>query len=328
MPSSTIQTFSDPDEYTAAIRGTTAELRVTERGDFAAEIVRIELHRMVVTRLRDNLPRVFHNHNFPGRAGISFRTEPGPRFLMRGVEMEPTTLNRVSENYEAHQHSSGPASLGVISLPVEEMSSVGGYDLSPPRETLSVTPAPAAMARLQRLHAAAVQLAETAPEIIAIPDAARGLEQALGEAMAACLDTGDPAHVRVAHRHHAMVMRRLDEVLQAETEGSLYLADLCKAVGCSPQTLRACCREHLGMSPKRYLLLRRMHFARRALRRANLERTTVTEIATNCGFWELGRFSVAYRSLFGEAPLATLRRPPDDMSHGESSSPREFVKSA
>jgi len=51
------------------------------------------------------------------------------------------------------------------------------------------------------------------------------------------------------------------------------------------------------MSPTRYLWLRRMHLARRALRRADPAMTTVTEIASNCGFWELGRFSVAYRAL-------------------------------
>jgi AraC-like DNA-binding protein len=71
-----------------------------------------------------------------------------------------------------------------------------------------------------------------------------------------------------------------------------------------------------------------MHLARRAQRGANPEKTTVTEIAASCGFWELGRFSVAYRSLFGESPLATLRGLADDVSHGEPSSPWEFVKSA
>jgi AraC-like DNA-binding protein len=72
------------------------------------------------------------------------------------------------------------------------------------------------------------------------------------------------------------------------------------------------------MSPKRYLWLRRMHLARRALQSADAERTTVTEIASNYGFWELGRFSVAYRSLFGESPSTALRRPPHDQKTIES----------
>ena len=62
------------------------------------------------------------------------------------------------------------------------------------------------------------------------------------------------------------------------------------------------------MSPKRYLSMRRMNLARRALRNAEAQRTTVTEIASDYGFWELGRFSVAFRSLFGESPSTTLRQ--------------------
>ena len=62
------------------------------------------------------------------------------------------------------------------------------------------------------------------------------------------------------------------------------------------------------MTPNRYLWLRRMNLARRALGCANAERTTVTEIATDYGFWELGRFSVAYRTLFGETPSTTLHQ--------------------
>ncbi len=66
------------------------------------------------------------------------------------------------------------------------------------------------------------------------------------------------------------------------------------------------------MGPIRYLSLRRMHLVRRALLCADLATATVTRLATDHGFWELGRFSVAYRALFGESPSESLRRPADD----------------
>jgi AraC family transcriptional regulator, ethanolamine operon transcriptional activator len=56
------------------------------------------------------------------------------------------------------------------------------------------------------------------------------------------------------------------------------------------------------------LLRRRMYLARRALREAATDATSVTDIATRYGFWQLGRFAVEYQGLFGESPSATLRR--------------------
>ena len=46
---------------------------------------------------------------------------------------------------------------------------------------------------------------------------------------------------------------------------------------------------------------------RRALSEGSLRAMTVTEVATSHGFYELGRFSVSYRSMYGEAPSETLR---------------------
>jgi AraC-like DNA-binding protein len=147
--------------------------------------------------------------------------------------------------------------------------------------------------------------------------------------MVLCMSGGETAETSDAHHRHAALMRRLEEVLEANPDHTLYMAELCAATGASGSTLRTCCQEHLGMSPMRYLWLRRMHLARRGLRIADPTVTTVTEVATDYGFWELGRFSVAYRSLFGESPSAALRRSPDDPGTKKSDgSPWQLVESA
>jgi AraC-like DNA-binding protein len=93
-------------------------------------------------------------------------------------------------------------------------------------------------------------------------------------------------------------------------ERPLYLPELATELGVSERTLRQCCHEHFGVGPKRYLMLRRMHLARKALRGATAQVESVTNIATQYGFWELGRFAVNYQHVFGESPSTTLRRPP------------------
>ena len=312
MPSSAVRTFTDPDNYAAAIRATKAEVTVTRRGRFTAEITRIDLHRLWMQRFSDNLPRVGHSAGMSGRAIISFRTQPGPSLLWGSVEMHPNNIVRHGEGESTFQRSSGSASWGALSLPVEDAAAVGqtlaGCDLTPPRNAMLITPPPSAMARLQRLHAAAGQLAENAPEIIAHPEAARGLEQALIAAWAGCLGEGSVGEDRSARRHHSLIMRRFRRAVEENPDEPLYIPELCSAIGVSDRTLRMCCQEQLGMSPKQYLLLRRMHLARRALRDGARGTTTVTEIATQYGFWQFGRFAGEYKSLFGESPSATLHR--------------------
>ena len=51
-----------------------------------------------------------------------------------------------------------------------------------------------------------------------------------------------------------------------------------------------------------------MNLVRRAFLRTDPSKANVTRIVTDHGFWELGRFSVAYRTLFGESPSESSRR--------------------
>jgi AraC-like DNA-binding protein len=312
MPSSAVRTFTDPDDYAASLRASHLELAITASGPFTGKITRIDLRRLWMQRFSESLPQIGHSSIIPGRAVVSFWTRPGPDQLWNGLETQPTNIVRHSEGEHFYRRSSASSYRAAMSLPIEDLTSVAsamiGSELTPPRYPMLITPPPAAMATLQRLHAAAGHLAEQAPEIIANPDAARGLEQALIEAMVECLDNRDHRGRSLAQGQHAVVMRRFRRVIEENPEQPLYIPEICKAIRVSERTLRTCCEEHLGMGPKRYLLLRRMHFARRALRRATPGGATVTEIATRFGFWQLGRFAVEYQSLFGETPSATLRR--------------------
>ena len=235
MPSSAVRTVTDPDYYAAAIRQGTYELTVTERGHFTASLTRIDLDHLGMQRFYDNLPRISHIAGWGGRAVIAFRTRPGPSLLSSGVEMQPTNIVRYSEGQNYYRRSSGFASYGSMSLPVEQMADVGealaAVNLTPPRDAMLITPRPAAMARLQRLHAAAGQLAEDAPEIIAKPDAARGLEQLLIDALVECLSIGKATESSLAQGQHAIVMRRFWRVVEENPEQPLYMPEICRRPG-------------------------------------------------------------------------------------------------
>src|SRR5260221_7135829 len=135
MPSSAVRPFDAPDDFAASVPGMDVEMAILGRGDFEAKIIHIDLGYLQVRRLSDNLSRVAHVADAPEQAFISFRTEPGPRLIRDGAEMlTPNIIWRRSSGSYFHK-SDGLASWGTISLPLEDMASLGaalvGCDLQP-----------------------------------------------------------------------------------------------------------------------------------------------------------------------------------------------------
>lgn len=102
------------------------------------------------------------------------------------------------------------------------------------------------------------------------------------------------------------VVRRAESFLEGSAEPSVRIDDLCVAACTSLSRLERAFRETFGVSPRRYLMLRRLAAVRRELLRCEPQ-TSITEIATRWGFFHLGRFSLEYRQHFGERPSQTLR---------------------
>jgi AraC-like DNA-binding protein len=115
------------------------------------------------------------------------------------------------------------------------------------------------------------------------------------------------------HITRPQIVTRVEDFLREHFDEPISMAQLCDVTGVSERSLRNACHAVCGTSPKRYLTRRRMEAVRRALATAHPGEATVTRIATDYGFFELGRFAATYTSLFGERPSETLRGTPHQM---------------
>jgi AraC-like DNA-binding protein len=310
MPSSTFRTFGDPDEHAAAIRGATAAILVTKRGEYRAELTSAVLHQLWIQANRTVLPHVARCSLARDRSIVLFPGDARP-VHHTGMELSPGEMMFNSLGSEHYHRMEADSHWRAMSLGPADLAAAGqvlaGVDLSAPLSNRRVRPPPHLMSRLSRLHDATTQLAATVPDLLAHPEVARALEQELVCAMVRCLVADPATEVERNLARRPSVMRRLERFLEQNENQALYIPEICAAINVTDRTLRSHCAEHLGMSPHRYLWLRRMNLARRALA-ASAPPRTVTDIATEFGFYELGRFAVAYRQLFGELPSVSLRR--------------------
>ncbi len=312
-----VTTFTDPEPYQRAISPARVEIHVTAKGKCHAALTGIELRRIWLQRGRENLPRI---------ANATVRADHLALFFLAKAD-QPSTYHsgRVLAFGEIAASAAGSAQYlrtdglshwATLSMTRDDLAAAGhalaGRDLIKRSDTHYFRHPPPLWSRFLNLHESVGQLAENAPDTLVQPEVARALEQALLHATIACLSASKPVQKGQSALSHTTIIARFEEFLAANHDRPLHLVELCAAIGTSERTLRACCQEHLGMGPNRYLLLRRLHLAHRALVAADAARNTVTNIATEFGFWELGRFATQYRALFGETPSASLRRPPQE----------------
>lgn len=316
--------FTDPEAYQSAIRPAQVELLVTKAGKYRAALTEIKLHRLSLQRGREFLPRVANATVGADRSSLYFLAsahQATTRHSGRVVALGEIVASASGSTH--HLRTEGPCHWATLSMTRDDLSAAGnalvGRDLIEPSVTQYFRPPLPTVSRLLNLHQATEKLSERAASVIALPEPARALEQALLHAMIMCLSSASkPAKMTGGALRHTLIIARFEELLAANYDRPLHIAEICAAIGASERSLRLICLEHVGMAPIRYLWLRRMHMARLALILADSATSTVTKIATANGFWELGRFAVEYRALFGEAPSAALRRAPQEMRNTQS----------
>ena len=314
MAQSRVFTFTDPDAFQERVRASQVAILTSSRGEFRANLTQITYDRLWMQWGFDSLARIARSAIDPNRTVAMFLADPQqPAAQVGGNPMTSDSIvvhGRGSTNIVRTQ---GDHRWAALSLRHDDLAAAGeaiaGREVTCPSDTHLTMPTPATLAELRALHAQTIAIATTAPGTLAAPAVAKAMEQRIMRALIMSLTAGAPSERRWLPGQHARIVNRFLEFLEVTPNEPVYLAEICTAIGASERTLRTCCQEVLGVGPLRYLWLRRMHLARRALMHADASMTTVTEIATAHGFWELGRFSVEYRGLFDESPSESLRRP-------------------
>lgn len=107
-------------------------------------------------------------------------------------------------------------------------------------------------------------------------------------------------------RQRDAIVRRAERYLKTQLDRPFDSRGLSLALGVGERQLERLFRDAYGHGPCHWHQMARLNLARSALLQAGRE-DSVTEIATRYGFAHLGRFSVTYRTVFGECPRDTLR---------------------
>jgi AraC-like DNA-binding protein len=304
--------FCDFDEFAASNGVLECEVLQLASLPIEAQVLRVSLDGLVLVRGTENVPYATRTSGPPDSSALVLQLESSGATSWHGRSVDERTLLSYQPGFEHVGHTTGGmvwASLLFDATVLHDAARTlrGVNAARPDRDVAFLKRQPAALDVLRGALHQAFLIAETAPGALDSAATRRSLEESILTAAVHAIDPqGECKGSDAPTMSHGRVVRRAEDALAEKIDTPLYVSDLCKAAGVSERTLRNAFQSLYGLSPIRFLHLRRLHQVRRALRREL--QVSVTEVALSFGFGNLGRFAVEYRQLFGESPSHTLRR--------------------
>ena len=293
--------FEDFDACAESLRDWDLEAFQLDRGPFRAELEQVESAGILITEAA--FSRRLHQTGEPPRGMRTVVVPAGSsqRIWWRNHRVSGDQIMLFPRGCALDSVSHPDFHVFTVSFP-EELASEHGWALGgrdyegflAGREVLSGSPG---RTRAFRLAAKRFMASST--------DSGADLLEALFEALD---DPGEPSGLQPGlqpGRERDLALRRSLELIEARERESLSVGDLCRVSGASRRTLEYAYRERFEVSPKTYMMVRRLAGVRRDLRRAG-PGTTVTRAANGWGFHHMSQFAALYKRQFGERPSETM----------------------
>ncbi len=312
--------FEDPEPFAAAIPGGTFGALPLARQAFSGGIRFTNLGDGVSIRaVNSNSAMVFRSelagYNPPSIVYI-LPALIGHAALLDGREVNNRSIASRIGGHTPLLRTYGLYEVGTVTIFRETFREAAavliGHDygaslLSP---TTTVDTNPVRIAQLSTLHREAGQLLSLyTPQELA-STALPGVKILRDRIIAALVFTWSelpfkPDHM--ARQLQTISMAKIDRFIEENQHWPFGLQEMCNKTGLALRTVESIVRSRTGMSPLVYLRRRRLASVHRNLLCPN-DNVTVTRLALDNGFLHLGRFSIQYREVYGESPIATLRK--------------------
>jgi AraC family transcriptional regulator, ethanolamine operon transcriptional activator len=104
---------------------------------------------------------------------------------------------------------------------------------------------------------------------------------------------------------YRQIVEKIDLLLQINPAAEMGISELARMTGISRRTLHNAVKFFCGLSPHRYVRVRRIWMVRNKLR-SGAAGLTVKSSAHAHGFHHMGEFTDAYKATVGERPSKTL----------------------
>ncbi len=306
----------DADALLGVVRDTRFEQRLLAGGQFRACVQRVVFPEFSLDSGAYNLP-IFASGSFGhDLIGLAMAVNSNGPMWANGRWIPAGQIMVFAEDTELNvrpRPGGWQWAVLLIPRPVLQRASVTriGRELRLPRAGwCSRTASPTDAARLRSTVIRTLGEAARPAHVLTAEDVdeqADGLLDAFVHSVAAT-DAAPPSRALGSYteRYRDAVVRRAENYLKTQWDRPYDSRALTTALGMGERQLERLFHDAYGHGPCQWHQMARLNLARSALRRS-AGSGAVTEVAVRYGFGHLGRFSVLYRTVFGESPRDTLR---------------------
>jgi AraC family ethanolamine operon transcriptional activator len=301
--------FSDVDSLASRLQGMAASAVPLQHGRYSGAVSTIGLGDITLQIVR-GMPMMMLGASAEDRLGLIGALEGSgrARWNARPIEQHEIAICGAGRLHEAIYPDEFACT--IVSFAATGAAAALALPEDPGARRSALRADPDAHSVLASAARAAEQaLADPSP-VLRDAEARRALRATVLEAVQGLLAQDDAAerpHSRGA-RMRQRIVHEADQYLRANPARPVYTDELCAALGASATRLHQAFTATFGVSPHRYLKMRRMGMARTALLSRAGPWHSVKAAALSHGFWHLGQFAHDYRAMYGESPSETLAR--------------------